>query len=186
MPIPVIALVALGGVALMAASGRGGGGGLRLFDGQCRVIKREVTNDQQLFKLAQRIATLVDRAVSDVGGASGMAPAGEALQAILGDAPGNRDHNMAFARAVGTRVLQLSATPACLKKLDIPAGAGAQNPWGEDWYGLDLPPDMEEMRSGIAMALSQTMAEHGYDVGMEYMQTGPFAPYLAMAERIAR
>lgn len=182
MAFPVIALLAVGGIALMAASS-GGGGGFRLFDGQCRLIKHTVANSAQATKLAHRVAALIDRAIADVTGASGSADA--TLQQILGDAPGDIDQNRAFIRATVTRVMQISATPACLKKMDVP-GSGPQNAFGDDWSEVPLPEDMAELFGDLTGDMYMLLDMFGYDVGVEYSRTGPTVPYQATVARISR
>jgi len=180
MAFPVIALLAVGGIALMAASS-GRGGGFRLFDGQCRLIPRTVANNAQATKLANRVAALIDRAIEDVTGASGSADA--TLQQILGEAPGDLERNLAFIRATVTRVLQISATPACLKKLDV---VGPQNAFGEDWSEVALPDDMAELFLALGADMMMVLDMQGYDVGVQYSQVGPTAPYQATVARISR
>ena len=189
MPIPVIALLAVGGIALMAASSGGGGGPIRLFDGQCRLIKRTVQNEQQLLKLVAKLASLINRAVSDVTGIPlkdvGSDEAAVTFRSILGDSPGDPEQNVAFIRATVTRAVQISATPACLKKMDVP-GSGPQNAFGEDWSEVTLPDDMAEVFVSLTADMMMTLDIYGYNVGVEYARTGSTVPHRALAERITR
>ena len=179
MAFPVIALLAVGGIALMAASS-GGGGGFRLFDGQCRLIKRNVVNNAQATKLTNKVEAILQRAMTDV---TGEVVTDDFLQKVLGDAPGDQERTLAFVRATATRVLQISATPACLKKLEV---VGPQNAFGEDWSGVALPEDMAEMLVVITGDLMMVLDMVGYDVGVEYSRTGPTVPYQATVARISR
>ena len=184
MAFPVIALLAVGGIALMAASSRGKGG-FRLFDGQCRLIERPVASNAQAQKLANQIAGLIERAIVDVAGAQGQGVASDALQQIVGDAPGDVGRNLAFVRATATRVLQISAAPACLKNMDAP-GSGPQNVFGDDWSEVPLPDDMSELFDALVGDMMMVLDMMGYDVGVEYSQTGPRVPYQAVIARISR
>jgi hypothetical protein len=145
MPIPAIALLAVGGVALMAAASAKGRGGFRMLDGQCRLIKRQIHNEQQAVKLIAQLQGLYLDSLVEVTNTDPRAnmqdPQGYYRQ-ILGDPPG-REVDMGgysewepnlFVGAVATAMFKRAATPACLKKMGIPEDFGANvNPFGPDW-----------------------------------------------------
>jgi hypothetical protein len=176
--LPAIALLAIAGVAVIAMSGKKGSGGLRLFDGQCRLIKRKIQTQEDWLRLLSQAAASGQRAWKNVTGVDPGDYSGreaEYLQRFLGDAPGDVQRNQQLCRAVGTEMIKITATPACLRKSGIPSDYGAtSNPFGPDWTGHeglamgDLAEGLHELTNGF----TAEVAKLGYDVGFQ-MTIGP-------------
>lgn len=179
MAFPAIALLAVGAVAVLAMSGKKGKGGFRLFDGQCRLIEKNVQTDEQFNALLQRVRGVVQRVYLNVTGIDPAPyvgqPDGDAqfLRQVLGETPGDPTDNADFCQATATEFIKLTATPACIKKTGIPLDFGTDtNRFGADWTkwednqpgrGLGMGDLAEGMREFIA-AMQTLLVMTGYEI----------------------
>lgn len=202
MALPVIAILALGGLAVVAMSGKKGGKGFRALNGQCLIIVRDIETEEEFAALLQRIQKVVYRAYENVTGESATpfesyADPDQGARAyyktILGDAPGDIDRNMDLAHAVATEAMKLTADPDCLVRLGVAADLGADvNGWGPDWFvwqpgmGGNLNQgDVAEYMTELFNSVVTDLSRFGYDVGFGYT-LAPGARLPSAAEAIAQ
>lgn len=207
MALPVIALLAVGAVAVVAMSGKKGKGGFRVLDGQCRVITREVNTEEQFHQIVERLLPVIFAAYENVTGVDprpyeqGYSDPEQGArayyQAVLGEAPGDIRRNSDFAQAVATEMLKLTATPACIRKMGIPDDFGAEdNVFGADWTEWGDPGDPGRLNMGdvveylteLINSMLTDISRYGYDVGFGFsLAPGARLPTVAesIAERLA-